>query len=170
MPQKSNPVLAETLVALAAANGAQAGLAQQALLQTEERDGGNWAIEWLCLPQMLVTTAAGLRHAATLAADLRPDPARMAGTLETNGGTAHAEEMAFLLAGHVGLPEAHAILKAAVQAQARDGGTLAVHVSAACTARNVPPPVLDPAALARGAESLVRRANPATRRHFERPP
>jgi 3-carboxy-cis,cis-muconate cycloisomerase len=158
MPQKSNPVLAETLKALASANGAQAGLAQQALLQTEERDGAAWAIEWLCLPQMLVTTAAGLRHATTLAADLRPDSARMADALETNGGAAHAEAMAFALAEAVGLPEAQSILKAAVQAQARDGGTLAAHVGAACTTHNVPPFVLDLAAHARSAESLVRRA------------
>ena len=158
MPQKSNPVLADALVTLARVNGAQVGLAQQALLQTEERDGTAWAIEWLCLPRMLTATGAGLVHAAALVADLRPDPARMAAAIETGGGAAHAEAMAFALAEHVGLTEAQAILKSAAQAQARDGGSLIARVSEACAARGVPVPVLDPNAVLRASKLLVERS------------
>ena len=158
MPQKANPVLAEALVTLARANAGHAGIAEQAMLQTEERDGAGWAVEWLCLPQMLVATAAGLRHAATLVGDLRPDAARMAAALEIGGGAAYAEAMAFALAPRVGLPEAQAILKRAAKAQAREGGTLAARVRDACIARGVPPPELDPESVGRAASALVMRA------------
>ncbi len=156
MPQKANPVLAETLVTLARFNGVQVGLAQQALAQTEERDSTAWAIEWLCLPQMLVATGAGLRHAATLMSDLRVDSARMAAAIETGGGAAHAEALAFALAKHVGLPEAQAILMAA--ARVDGGGSLSDRVQAACAARGVDLRALDPAAATRASAALVRRA------------
>ncbi len=158
MPQKSNPVLAETLVTLARANAAQSALAQQALLQTEERDSTAWAIEWLCLPQMLTATAAGLRHATALVADIRPDAAAMARSLETGGGSIDAEAWAFALAGEIGLPEAQAIVKAAAQAQAREGGTVEAHVRAVCTGRGLATPDLDRLAMVRNAELFVDRA------------
>jgi 3-carboxy-cis,cis-muconate cycloisomerase len=71
MPHKSNPVRAETLVALARFNAALLGAQYQALVHENERSGAAWTLEWLVLPQMLVATAAALRHAAALCAGLR---------------------------------------------------------------------------------------------------
>ena len=158
MPQKQNPVLAEALVTLARSNGAQAGLAQQALLQTEERDGSAWAVEWLCLPQMLIATAAGLRMTAALMADLYPVPERMTAALNLNGGAANAEALAFAMAEHMPLPNAQAIVKQAAEAQRRRGGTLAEQVSALCAAQGMPTPMLDPSALLATSRALIRRA------------
>ncbi|HPG22803.1 MAG TPA: lyase family protein [Amaricoccus sp.] len=163
MPQKANPVLAETLVTLARFSAAQAGLAQQALLQTEERDGAAWAVEWLCLPPMAVAAGAGLRHATALVADLRPDPARMAAAIELNGGAAYAEALAFGLARHMPLKDAQEIVKAAAAAQAATGGRLIDRVNAACAARGLPAQQLDlESQLAPGRE-LVERAVKASR-------
>lgn len=71
MPHKSNPVRAEVLVTLARFNAALLGAQHQALVHENERSGAAWTLEWLALPQMIVATAAALRHAAALCAGLR---------------------------------------------------------------------------------------------------
>lgn len=158
MPQKRNPVLAEALVTLARTNGAQAGLAQQALMQGEERDGAAWAIEWLCLPAMLVATGAGLRHGAALARALQVDPARMARTLELDGGAVHAEALAFALARHMPLPQAQGIVKEAASAQGRRGDSLHARVEAICAERGLPVPDIAGPGQGESAVALVARA------------
>ena len=70
MEHKSNPVDAEVLVALARYNGGLAGTLHQALVHENERSGAAWTLEWLCLPQMLVTTGASLRLALKLAGEI----------------------------------------------------------------------------------------------------
>jgi len=42
----------------------------QALVHEQERSGSAWTLEWLLLPQMVVATAAALRLAAELAAQI----------------------------------------------------------------------------------------------------
>ena len=61
MAHKSNPVRAEVLVSLARFNAGLAGTLHQALVHENERSGAAWTLEWLVLPQMLVTTGASLR-------------------------------------------------------------------------------------------------------------
>ena len=39
-------------------------------MHEQERSGAAWTLEWLCLPQMTVSTAAGLRLAGELMGDL----------------------------------------------------------------------------------------------------
>ncbi len=70
MPHKQNPVKAETLVALARFNAVQLSGMHHALLHEQERSGAAWMLEWLVLPQMVVATAAALRIAAELAAQV----------------------------------------------------------------------------------------------------
>ncbi len=70
MPHKVNPVAAETLVALARFNATLLGGMHQALVHEQERSGAAWTLEWMCLPQMAVATAAGLRLAGELLGDL----------------------------------------------------------------------------------------------------
>ena len=66
MPHKSNPVSAEVLVSLARYNAGLVGTLHQALVHENERSGAAWTLEWLALPQILVTTGASLRLAADL--------------------------------------------------------------------------------------------------------
>ncbi|GLQ80791.1 3-carboxy-cis,cis-muconate cycloisomerase [Mesorhizobium huakuii] len=70
MPHKQNPVKAEALVALARFNATQLSGMHQALVHEQERSGAAWTLEWLLLPQMIVATAASLRLAAELAAQI----------------------------------------------------------------------------------------------------
>ena len=125
LPQKRNPIAAETVVALARHAAALAGALHQAGAHLEERDGAAWTLEWLALPPLLVATGAALRHAGMLAEAAAPDRARMAGALDLNGGAALAETAAFALAATRPLPEAQALVKAALARAAAEGRPLA---------------------------------------------
>ena len=71
MAHKSNPVNAEVLVALARQVAGLSGTLNQALVHENERSGAAWTLEWLTLPQMLVSTGASLRLAQKLAEQIR---------------------------------------------------------------------------------------------------
>jgi 3-carboxy-cis,cis-muconate cycloisomerase len=70
MAHKSNPVPAEVLVTLARFNAGLLGTLHQALVHENERSGAAWTLEWLVLPQMAVTTGAGLKLAQELVENL----------------------------------------------------------------------------------------------------
>lgn len=70
MAHKQNPVPAEVLVALARFNAGLLGTMHQGLVHENERSGAAWTLEWLVLPQMVVTAGAALRTAAALLAGL----------------------------------------------------------------------------------------------------
>jgi 3-carboxy-cis,cis-muconate cycloisomerase len=71
MAHKQNPVAAEALVALARFNATQLAGVHQSLVHEQERSGSAWTLEWLILPQMVMATAASLRLAHELAANIR---------------------------------------------------------------------------------------------------
>lgn len=124
MPQKQNPVQPAILRALALhSNGLNTTL-QAAANHTEQRDGGAWMAEWLTLPQLVIGTAAGVTHAATLAETIHPVPMAMAQGLALGGGTAFAEGLMFTLARTMPRPEAQAVVKALCQDIAQTGESL----------------------------------------------
>jgi 3-carboxy-cis,cis-muconate cycloisomerase len=97
MPQKANPVQAETILVLnQIAINAQNGLAAAAN-PAEERDGAKWPLEWMYLPQMLIATGAALRHAQVLADSIQPNPENLKATLAANPEIM-AETASFILA------------------------------------------------------------------------
>jgi 3-carboxy-cis,cis-muconate cycloisomerase len=71
MPHKSNPVKAESLVALARFNAAMLGAQHQALVHENERSGAAWTLEWMALPQMVAAAGAALNLTASLCDGLR---------------------------------------------------------------------------------------------------
>ncbi|APX89451.1 3-carboxy-cis,cis-muconate cycloisomerase [Brevirhabdus pacifica] len=66
MPHKQNPVKAELLVTLARFNAVQVGAMHHALIHEQERSGSGWALEWMVLPQMLMTTGRATSAAIEL--------------------------------------------------------------------------------------------------------
>ncbi len=116
MPQKANPVQAETIQVLnSIAISAQAGLAAAAS-PLEERDGTAWPLEWHFLPQMLLAAGAALVHADELATSLQAHEANLAATLASNPEIM-AEAASFVLARN-GISRAEA--KDLVAAAAKD--------------------------------------------------
>ena len=113
MPQKANPVQAETIQALAGlAVTFQSGISMAAS-QLEERDGARWPVEWALFPQLFVAAGAALGHAQGLAETLRPNNHRLDETLTSNPAIM-AEAATFLLAKHMLRSEAQAVVKAAI--------------------------------------------------------
>ncbi len=106
MPQKSNPVQAETILVLARiANQSQSALAAVSD-PLEERDGTKWPLEWMMLPQLVLATGSALRHAQALADSLRPNAAHMEATLSGNPEVM-AETASFVLS-KAGVPRTEA--------------------------------------------------------------
>jgi 3-carboxy-cis,cis-muconate cycloisomerase len=66
MVHKQNPVAAEALVALARYGATLIGGLHHAQVHEFERSGAAWTLEWLTLPQLAMTTGAGLRLALAL--------------------------------------------------------------------------------------------------------
>ncbi len=113
MPQKSNPVRAETIVALARSNAASLSAMHQAVIQEHARGGAGWTLEWLTLPQMSVATGAALAHALSLLDNLEIDATRMAANLSQDNGSIMAEAIVFALSEHMARDQAADLVKAA---------------------------------------------------------
>jgi 3-carboxy-cis,cis-muconate cycloisomerase len=124
MPQKSNPIAAETLVTLARFNAGQVGQMHQAMIQEQERGGAAWQLEWLTLPQMVVAAGAALRHATDMVDGMIVDPARMRANLDASNGLNLAEAASFALAAHMPRPKAQALVKQACEEVADSGRPL----------------------------------------------
>ena len=120
MPQKSNPVAAEALVALARLNAGAVGTLHQAMIHAQERDGSALAIEWQVLPDMMIRTGAALRLALDLARSLTPRPDRIAATFAADRGAMLAEAAGFHLARQMPRGDALKIVAAALAELATD--------------------------------------------------
>lgn len=111
MPQKNNPVVAETLVSLFHINTAMDGLMTRALLHQQQRDGVAWALEWWALPQICMSTARALALALELTQELQPNRTAMESRLSGGNGLVYAEAISFKLAEIMPRPEAQALVK-----------------------------------------------------------
>jgi 3-carboxy-cis,cis-muconate cycloisomerase len=113
LPQKSNPVRAETVASLTRHACALAGQLQAAAFHDHERDGVAWQLEWIVLPQLLVATGAALRQTLALLEVLEVDRDRMRANVDATNGLALAEAASFALSAHMARPEAQNLVKAA---------------------------------------------------------
>jgi 3-carboxy-cis,cis-muconate cycloisomerase len=160
MPNKQNPVAAEALVTLARLNAQALGSLHQAMLNSQERDGAAWGLEWFALPQMCMATGAATRHALALAEGLAAHTERIAATFAEDRGRMLAETAVFALADEMPRPEAQALLSRAV-VDVRDGSpTLADALSVRAPGRDWPR-ILDPARATGDAAALVDRLQAA---------
>lgn len=121
MPQKSNPIISEGIIAAARTNAGLLATMHQALIQEHERATHGWQMEWLVLPQMFGLTAAALQNAAFLSENLVVDAARMRANVAAAQGLMMAEALSFALAAHMSRSEAKALVKAAVAVVLAEG-------------------------------------------------
>lgn len=112
MPQKQNPVAASVLVALARQAVALAAVVQGAGLHRQQRDGAAWFTEWLCVPQLCISTGRALALAFDLAGKATPDPTALARSMDGGFGLVHAEAVSFALAQQMPRTEAQIRVKA----------------------------------------------------------
>lgn len=111
MPQKQNPVVAETIVSLFRVAAAMNGLMHESLVHREQRDGVAWALEGHALPAICMATGRALALAIALVQELQPDPDAMLANLCGGRQLAFAEAISFELARRMPRPRAQAEVK-----------------------------------------------------------
>ncbi|GGB42798.1 3-carboxy-cis,cis-muconate cycloisomerase [Roseibium aquae] len=121
LPNKVNPVGAETLVALSRHTAGALGTLHQAALQEHERGGAGWTLEWLALPQIVLASGAALTHTERLLNGLAVNTDRMRENLSSGGGLIMAEALSFALARHMDRTDAAHLVKTACQDAAQTG-------------------------------------------------
>ncbi len=107
MPQKSNPITSELIVAAARMNASLLSSMHQALIQEQERATHGWQLEWLTLPQMIVLTGGALKHASYLAQHLQADEKKMRENMARANDLVLAEAVSFALSAHMPRADAH---------------------------------------------------------------
>lgn len=124
MPQKANPIGIEMLVTLSRANATNLSGLHHAAIQEHERGGPGWTLEWICLPPMILATAAALRIMSETLSGLQVDTARMRANLDLDTGLVMAEAVTTALAEHVGKVEAQALVKQACKDAPGSGSSI----------------------------------------------
>ena len=113
MPQKSNPITSELIVAAARMNASLLSALHNAQIQEHERGTHGWQVEWLTLPQMVMLTGGALRHAAYLAKNLQVDATAMLSNITRANDVILAEAAVFALANAMPRAQAEELVKKA---------------------------------------------------------
>jgi 3-carboxy-cis,cis-muconate cycloisomerase len=114
MPQKSNPVISEVIIAAARTNAGLLSAVHQSGIQEHERGTHGWQMEWLTLPQMLALTCSALNKAILLGENLVVDAPRMRANLDASNGLLLGEAIVYALSPkHMSRAEAAALVKEA---------------------------------------------------------
>jgi 3-carboxy-cis,cis-muconate cycloisomerase len=111
MPQKSNPITSELILAAARTNGSLLSALHQAQIQEHERATHGWQVEWLTLPQMMTLTGGVLKHALELAKSLQVDDAAMRANMARANDLVLAEAAVFALAKAMPRAKAEELVK-----------------------------------------------------------
>jgi 3-carboxy-cis,cis-muconate cycloisomerase len=115
MPQKSNPMISESIVAAARTNASLLSNMHQAQIQEHERGTHGWQMEWLTLPQMFTLTGVTLAKALFLSQNLVINKPRMKANIANSQGLTMAEAITFALANTIGRTEAKNLVGEACQ-------------------------------------------------------
>lgn len=142
MPQKQNPVSASALVALSNQMGGLQASLQSAASHQHQRDAAAWFTEWMLVPQIALSCAAGLQHAVKLSQHLTPHPIQMAQAFDKGLDLLHSEALSFALTETMPRPQAQAAVKKLCKEATRTGTPLS---ELACVAYpDLPETLFDP--------------------------
>ena len=115
MPQKSNPIVSELIIAAARTNAVLLSAMHQALIQEHERATHGWQVEWLNLPQMFALTSVALSKALFLSEHVAVDEARMRQNVAASNGLMLAEAISFALSASMSRVEAKKLVTESCQ-------------------------------------------------------
>jgi len=124
MPQKSNPITSEIIIAAARTNASLLSAMHNALIQEHERGTHGWQVEWLALPQMVILSGGALKHALYLAKNLQVNKIKMRENLTRANDLVLAEAVVFALSSHMARPKAHELVKKACGIAVAEGKRL----------------------------------------------
>jgi 3-carboxy-cis,cis-muconate cycloisomerase len=124
MPQKANPISCESVIGLSVSASGAAGTLLRAMEAGHERAAGEWQIEWVALPAVLVMTASALALAAEIAESVQVFPEAMRRNLEAESGLIMSEAAMMKLAPILGRERAHDLVYEAAERGRRNGESL----------------------------------------------
>jgi len=124
MPQKTNPVIAENLVALARFAANQMGSMHQTLLHSHERDGVAMTLEKLTLPGLISACAASLRLGVEGIDRLEIKENTMLENLQRSKGMVLAEAAVFELSKFIDKQQASELVYKACNNATENGSQL----------------------------------------------
>jgi 3-carboxy-cis,cis-muconate cycloisomerase len=124
MPQKTNPIQSELILAAARSNAVLLSAMHNALVQEQERGTHGWQLEWIAFPQMFALTGSAIARAADLSSGLDVDEDRMRENIQASHGTMMAEAIRMALTDELPPDEAEAFLRNATQAALAEGRPL----------------------------------------------
>jgi 3-carboxy-cis,cis-muconate cycloisomerase len=110
LPQKRNPMTAESVVAAARLVRRNAVVALEGMTGQHERDMGPWQAEWAWVPELCINADAALVQTITLVEGLTVDRERMRANLDRSGGLIMAEAAMMRAAERIGRQTAHDLL------------------------------------------------------------
>ncbi|HEX9663539.1 MAG TPA: 3-carboxy-cis,cis-muconate cycloisomerase [Candidatus Binatia bacterium] len=148
MPQKSNPITSELIVAAARTNAALLSALHNAQIQEHERATHGWQMEWLALPQMIVLTGGALKHALYLAKNLQVDTVAMRANISRANDVILAESAVFALSKAMPRSKAEELVKKACGAAVSENKPL-IEVVEKLAGDSIKPGVVDWQALAK---------------------
>jgi len=147
MPQKSNPITSELILAAARTNASLLSALHQAQIQEHERATHGWQVEWLTLPEMIVLTGGALKHAGYLAKNLQVDQRKMRENIAHANDVILGEAAVFALAKTMPRSKADELVKKACAIAVAEGKPL-IEVVKKLTASIIPGDTVDWRALA----------------------
>jgi 3-carboxy-cis,cis-muconate cycloisomerase len=121
MPHKRNPIAPTMIVAACIRVPALLATIAAAMTQEQERAVGRWHAEWGPLTEIVGLTGGAIKQSNDLFFRLEVHSARMLENLELTQGLVYAEEVAVVVAKHLGKPEADLLVKRACQRAAEKG-------------------------------------------------
>jgi 3-carboxy-cis,cis-muconate cycloisomerase len=124
MPQKSNPITSELILAAARTNASLLSALHNGQIQEHERATHGWQMEWLALPQMIQLTGGALKQAAYLAKNLQVDAQAMRANIANANDVILAEAAVFALAQAMPRAQAEELVKKACAVAVSDNKPL----------------------------------------------
>ncbi|MGE4526939.1 MAG: adenylosuccinate lyase family protein [Rhodospirillaceae bacterium] len=110
MPQKSNPISSEVMLACAKGVRQQVALMLDGMVHDLERATGPWHTEWLAIPETCLLTSGALAQAKFMLAGLTVDADRMRKNLALSGGLIVSEAVMMAVAPALGRQRAHDVV------------------------------------------------------------
>ncbi|MGI9463998.1 MAG: adenylosuccinate lyase [Aestuariivirgaceae bacterium] len=121
MPQKRNPMTAQSVVALARLVRGSPGHALEAMMHEHERDLSAWQSEWALVPENFIMVSGALEQLTAIMSGLQVDDTRMRENLLLTGGLISAETVMMRLANAIGRQRAHDLVEKLIKETATDG-------------------------------------------------
>lgn len=128
MPQKSNPIACEGIVARAAITCSASGIILRAMEAEHERAAGELGLEWTAIPQVACGAAATLSTASSMVSGLVVNREAIQRNLKIGGDGLVAEAVMMKLAREFGREQSHDLVYEAVRRSQATGRQLAQEI------------------------------------------